>query len=116
MSRRHAAFRDEISVGGSGDLRDRSGSAERSPARPRHQPLSWESGEIHRELCSSTARDSCSLTEDVAEETNRRFGNRLRDEVGSRTASDVLRRMLAQGEVKLVRKGKAFHEALYRRS
>lgn len=52
----------------------------------------------------------------VAEEINRRFRKRLREEVGSRTASDVLRRMLACGEIELVRKGKAFHEALYRRA
>jgi len=52
----------------------------------------------------------------VAEETNRRFGSRLREEVVSRTASDVLRRLLAIGEIELVRKGKAFYEALYRRS
>lgn len=52
----------------------------------------------------------------VAEEANRRFGDRLRETVGPRTVSDVLRRMLAEGEIQLVRKGKAFHEALYRRS
>ena len=51
----------------------------------------------------------------VAEETNRRFASRLREEIGSRTASDVLRRLLAEGEIELVRKGKAFYEALYRR-
>lgn len=51
----------------------------------------------------------------VAEETNRRFGNRLDEEVGSRTASDVLRRLLAIGEIERVSKGKAFYEAMYRR-
>jgi hypothetical protein len=51
----------------------------------------------------------------VAEEANRRFGDHLREVIGPRTASDVLRRMLGEGEIELVRKGKAFYEALYRR-
>lgn len=49
----------------------------------------------------------------VAAEANRRFAQRLRKPIGSRTASDTLRRMLAEGEIRLVREGKAFHEALY---
>lgn len=51
----------------------------------------------------------------VAAEANRRFKDRLKEYVGPRTASDVLRRMLAEGALELVRKGKASHEALYRR-
>ena len=51
----------------------------------------------------------------VAAEANRRFKDRLPKPVGPRTASDVLRRMLAEGEVELVREGKAAHPALYRR-
>jgi hypothetical protein len=52
---------------------------------------------------------------DVAAEANRRFAGRLPEPVGPRTASDVLRRMLAEGELQLVREGKPFQEALYRR-
>jgi hypothetical protein len=51
----------------------------------------------------------------VAEETSRRYADHLREPVGSRTASDVLRRMLAEGDLELVRKGTAKREALYRR-
>ncbi|HEX3551706.1 MAG TPA: hypothetical protein VIA62_00580 [Thermoanaerobaculia bacterium] len=51
----------------------------------------------------------------VAAEANRRFPDRLREPVSPRTASDVLRRLLAEGEVQLARDGKAFHEALYQR-
>lgn len=51
----------------------------------------------------------------VAAEVTRRFADRLREPVGPRTASDVLRRLLAEGEIRLVRKGKAFHEAMYTR-
>lgn len=51
----------------------------------------------------------------VAAETSRRFADHLRKPVGPRTASDVLRRMLAEGQLELVRKGTAKREALYRR-
>jgi len=51
----------------------------------------------------------------VAAEVNRRFPDRLPEPVGTRTASDVLRRMLAEGELELVRPGKASHAALYTR-
>ena len=50
----------------------------------------------------------------VAAEANRRIRDRL-PPVDRRTASDVLRRMLAEGAIRLAREGKAFHEALYTR-
>ena len=50
---------------------------------------------------------------DVAEEANRRFADRLPQPIGSRAASDVLRRLLAEGRIERVRPGKASHEALY---
>jgi hypothetical protein len=51
----------------------------------------------------------------VAAEANRRFRAHLREPVGPRTASDVLRRLVREGELQLVRKGKAHIEALYKR-
>lgn len=51
----------------------------------------------------------------VAAEVNRRFKAHLREPVTPRTASDVLRRLVKEGRLKLVRKGKARHEALYGR-
>jgi hypothetical protein len=51
----------------------------------------------------------------VATEANRRFGKHLRRPIEPRSASDVLRRMLREGELELVREGKAVHEAVYRR-
>jgi hypothetical protein len=52
----------------------------------------------------------------LAAEANRGFSGRLPRPVGQRAASDVLRRMLAAGEIELARDGKAFHEALYVRT
>ncbi len=51
----------------------------------------------------------------VAEEFNRRYGQRLGQDIGPRTASDVLRRMLAEGRIRLAQKGKAVREAMYTR-
>jgi hypothetical protein len=51
----------------------------------------------------------------VAAEANRRFKAHLREPVTARTVSDVLRRLVKEGELQLVRKGKAHHEASYRR-
>jgi|SRR6185295_1063971 len=52
----------------------------------------------------------------VAEEISRRFADRLPKPVGARPASDILRRMLAEGQLELVRKGTAKREALYKRA
>jgi hypothetical protein len=52
----------------------------------------------------------------LAAAVNRAFSSRLPRPVGQRAASDVLRRMLADGEFQLARDGKAFHEALYVRT
>lgn len=49
----------------------------------------------------------------VAAEANRRFAEHLPHPIGERTASDVLRRMLAEGELQLARKGRPSYEALY---
>lgn len=51
----------------------------------------------------------------VAKEFNRRYAQRLGQGIGPRTASDVLRRMRAEGWLRVARKGKAVHEALYTR-
>lgn len=51
----------------------------------------------------------------VAEETSRRFADRLSQPVGVRTASDVLRRLLAEGQIERVRRGRGKREALYKR-
>ncbi len=51
----------------------------------------------------------------VAAEVNRRFASHLEKPVSSRAASDTLRRMLAEGTLRRVREGTAFHEAQYAR-
>jgi hypothetical protein len=51
----------------------------------------------------------------VAAEANRRYAKHLKEPVGPRAASDLLRRMHAAGEIEIAREGRAFHEALYSR-
>ncbi|HYX24803.1 MAG TPA: hypothetical protein VFC23_11670 [Thermoanaerobaculia bacterium] len=50
---------------------------------------------------------------DVAAEANKRFADRLRRPIDSRTAGDVLRRMCAEKRIHRLRAGKPFYEALY---
>jgi hypothetical protein len=49
----------------------------------------------------------------MAQEVNETFGKRLRRPVSGRTVSVALSRMADLGRLQLVRKGKAFHEAIY---
>jgi hypothetical protein len=51
----------------------------------------------------------------VAGEVNTRFANRLRRPLNVRSVSVALSRMAAEGLVKVVREGRAHHEALYAR-
>jgi ribosomal protein S25 len=52
----------------------------------------------------------------VAAEASRRYAAHLSKPVDPRAASNILRRMLAEGRLELVRKGTAKREALYRRA
>jgi hypothetical protein len=49
----------------------------------------------------------------LAEAVNRRFGHALRKPLDSRLASTILRRMAAEGRVRVARKGTPHHEAMY---
>jgi hypothetical protein len=52
----------------------------------------------------------------VAGEVNRRYPRELRKPIDSRLASTALRRLLAEGAVRLVRRGTAHRETIYTRS
>jgi len=51
----------------------------------------------------------------IAAEVNRRYPRELRKPIDSRLASTALRRLLAEGKVRLVRKGTAHRETIYAR-
>ena len=52
----------------------------------------------------------------LAQEINDRHAKRLRKPARARSISVALRRLLADGRVRLVEEGRAFHEAVYTRS
>ncbi|HEV2847234.1 MAG TPA: hypothetical protein VG477_20435 [Thermoanaerobaculia bacterium] len=49
----------------------------------------------------------------ISAELNRRYGKHLRRPASARMVSNALRRLLAEGEVRLVQQGGPYHEALY---
>lgn len=49
----------------------------------------------------------------ISAELNRRYGKHLRTPASTRMVSNALRRLLAEGEVRLVQQGGPYHEALY---
>lgn len=51
----------------------------------------------------------------LAEEINRTSAKLLRRPLDARAVSNALRRLRAEGRIRLVREGRAFHEALYAR-
>jgi hypothetical protein len=52
----------------------------------------------------------------IAAEINQRFGGELKKPIDSRQASTTLRRLQAEGVVRLVQKGTPHHEAVYTRN
>ena len=49
----------------------------------------------------------------IAGEVNRRYRDELRQLIDSRLASTALRRLLAEGRLRLIQKGTAHREAVY---
>lgn len=73
-----------------------------------------DSRRIRRVVLSWDRQESFGAS-DVAREANRRYRLQLRKPIDVRATSNVLRRMNDEGWIDLVRPGKAFYEALYRR-
>lgn len=93
--------------------------AKPAPAAAAEEPLPEEGrvkiSRLLRRVVESPAFEEPFGPTALAAEVNRRFASHLEKPVGVRAASDVLRRMLTEGEIKLAREGRAFHEALYSR-
>ena len=69
---------------------------------------------VARAVAAMPASQSFTPTS-IAGEVNRRYREELRKLIDSRLASTALRRLLADGELRLVQKGTAHHEAVYAR-
>lgn len=93
----------------------------RPPARPavedkdigdRRMPLSKLVGRV----VTRKGLDETFTPTALARELNERFATNLRRPVDGRAVSAPLRRLLAQGRLRLVKEGGAAHEAIYARS
>jgi hypothetical protein len=67
---------------------------------------------IARVVATKASGDSFGPTA-MAREVNARFSKRLRQPVNVRSVSVAMSRLAAEGILKIVREGKAYHEALY---
>jgi hypothetical protein len=83
-------------------------------SEPDHGPRPTVAKLIQR-LVSGKAADETFTPSSVAEELNRRFAAKMRRSFDSRGVSVYLRRLLAEGSLRLVRKGGAANEAAYTR-
>jgi hypothetical protein len=114
VARHYEAFK--ASAGGAAEIASRFA----APEPPREEPLpplkpALPSRLVARAVLEMPAGESFAPTR-VAAEVNRRYPRELRKPIGSRLASTALRRLLAEGKVRLVQKGTAHREAIYARS
>lgn len=88
------------------------------PPSPADEPETGSRTMVSRliaRVVESRPMDEAFGASSIAAEVNRRYAQRLERPVDTRAASVVLRRLRAARRIHLVRKGKAAHEALYRR-
>lgn len=113
VARHYEAFK--ASAGGAAEIAARTSAPPEPPremARPDGPTL--PSRLVARVVAEIPAGESFGPSRVVAE-VNRRFRGELRRPIDSRLASTALRRLLAEGRLRLVEKGTAHHEAVYRR-
>ena len=71
--------------------------------------------EMVARIVASKGAEETFTPEGVARELNQRFADKLSRPVDIRTVSVCLRRLLANGRVRLIKKGGAYHPAVYGR-
>jgi hypothetical protein len=90
-----------------------------APEPPRQEPLPPLKPVLPSKLVARAVAelpaDETFAPSRVAAEVNRRYPRELRKPIDSRLASTGLRRLLAQGKVRLVERGTAHREAVYAR-
>jgi hypothetical protein len=113
VARHYEAFK--ASAAGAAEIAARHKAPEPPPAEPQ-APLkpSLPSRLVARAVAEMPAGETFAPSR-IANEVNRRYPRELRKPIDSRLASTALRRMLAQGQVRLAEKGTARREALYSR-
>jgi hypothetical protein len=113
VARHYEAFK--ASAAGAAEIAARSGVPAPAPAEPL-PPLKpvLPSRLVARAVAEMPAGETF-VPSRIASEVNRRYSRELRKPIDSRLASTALRRLMAQGEIRLVRKGTAHREAVYAR-
>ncbi|HEX7181538.1 MAG TPA: hypothetical protein VF756_06820 [Thermoanaerobaculia bacterium] len=71
--------------------------------------------EMVARIVATKGSEETFTSEGVARELNQRFADKLRRPVDARTVSVCLRRLLVDGRLRLVKKGGAYHPAVYGR-
>jgi ribosomal protein S25 len=114
VARHYEAFKASASA--AAEIAARSGGPAPSPAEPA-APLKpvLPSRLVARAVGEMPAGEGFAPSR-IAEEVNRRYSRELRKPIDSRLASTAIRRLMAQGKVRLVTKGTAHREAIYARS
>lgn len=112
LARHYEAFK--ASAGGAVELAARAASLLREPAPAAPVKPSTTSKLVVRFLADLPAGSTFNAAQ-VAVEVNRRFPKELRQPVGPPAVSTILRRLLADGSLRLVNKGSAHRLAVYSR-
>lgn len=85
------------------------------PAQEEAEPARSTLSKLVARLIEQKGEDERFGPTSLAQEINDRYVQRLRNPARVRSVSVALRRLLADGDVRLVEEGRAFHEAVYRR-
>ncbi|MFL6260777.1 MAG: hypothetical protein ACJ76Y_13775 [Thermoanaerobaculia bacterium] len=114
VARHYEAFK--ASAAGATEIAARSGVPAPAPAEPL-PPLKpvLPSRLVARAVAEMPAGEPFAPSR-IAAEVNRRYSRELRKPIDSRLASTALRRLMAQGKVRVVTKGTAHREAVYART
>ena len=83
------------------------------PAKAEEIPSTTVRSKLVSQVVASLPAGEVFSPSRISSEVNRRYGKHLRRPASARMVSNALRRLLAEGEVRLVQQGGPYHEALY---
>jgi hypothetical protein len=114
VARHYEAFKE--AAGGAAEIASRVATAEPPREEAPLPPLKpvRPSKLVARAVAEMPAGEAFAPTR-IAAEVNRRYSRELRKPLDSRHASTALRRLMIQGQIRLVRKGTAHRETVYAR-
>ena len=84
-----------------------------APAKVEEIPSTTVRSKLVSQVVAALPAEEVFSPSRISTELNRRYGRHLRSPASARMVSNALRRLLADGEVRLVQQGGPYHEALY---